>query len=205
VDVSGTDGYAGIGINSSQSGGKLITLNQGTPGLLNITTPGDVDLVTFDFNNYRVGIKTTTPGYDLEVVGTAGLSTGSAWTNTSDSRLKDIHGDYIRGIEEIMKLRPVLFNYKEGNPRRLPSKEEYIGFIAQDVQPVFPEAVAKGADGFLNFNMHAVNVAMVNAIQQQQREIESVKSENQQLRLELQSLKEKLEQIESSLAKGGSK
>lgn len=42
---------------------------------------------------------------------------------------------------------------------------EYVGFIAQQAQVVFPEAVSEGADGYLDFNMHAVNVAMVNAIQ----------------------------------------
>jgi hypothetical protein len=42
----------------------------------------------------NVGIGTTNPGHKLHVIGTAGLSTGTAWTNTSDIRLKDIHGPY---------------------------------------------------------------------------------------------------------------
>lgn len=51
--------------------------------------------------------------------------------------------------------------------------------------------------------MHPVNVAMVNAIQQQQKEIDSIKSENQQLKSELISLKGKLELIDAFLSKSG--
>ena len=58
---------------------------------------------------------------------------------------------------------PVTFFYKEGNPRGLPSHEENIGFVAQEVQDVFPEAVHEGENGFLDFNMDPVNVALVNA------------------------------------------
>jgi hypothetical protein len=151
--------------------------------------------------NNRIGIGTTSPGYMLEVAGSAAKPGGGSWTSTSDSRLKNIHGNYTSGIKEIMKLKPVLFNYIDRNPRNLPSNEEYIGFVAQDVQSVFPEAVTTGSDGYLDFNMHPVNVAMVNAIQQQQMEIESVKSENQQLKSELKELKEKMEKIDAMLVK----
>jgi hypothetical protein len=66
VGVSGTTGYDGIGINSSVSGGKLITINQGTPGKLTFTQPGVTDLVTFDFNSNKVGIRSTDPnGFTL--------------------------------------------------------------------------------------------------------------------------------------------
>ena len=52
----------------------------------------------------NVGIGTTAPSHKLHVIGTAGLSTGTAWTNTSDIRLKDIRGDYNFGLKEILKL-----------------------------------------------------------------------------------------------------
>ena len=204
VQTSGINRLAGIAITSTNTNGKQISLNQGEAGKLNITAPG-IDLATFDFINNRVGIKSTSPAYDLEVLGTAGKTGGGSWSTSSDLRLKKINGEYTHGIAEIMKLKPILFNYKEGNMRKLPSNEEYIGFVAQDVQLVFPEAVKAGVDGYLDFNMHPVNVAMVNAIQQEQREIESLKSENQQLKSELQSLQARLEQIEATLAWSGSK
>lgn len=50
------------------------------------------------------------PGYKLHVMGTAGLSTGPPWTNTYDIRLKDIHGDYEYGLDEVLKLRTVRYS-----------------------------------------------------------------------------------------------
>jgi hypothetical protein len=204
VLTSGINRLAGIAITSINTNGKQISLNQGEAGKLNITAPG-IDLATFDFINNRVGIKTTSPSYDLEVIGTAGKTGGGSWSTSSDARLKDIHGLYTSGIEQIMKLRPVFFNYQVGNARNLPSNAEYIGFVAQEVREVFPEAVTEGSDGYMDFNMHPVNVAMVNALQQQQKQIESLKSENLHLRSEFQSLKEKMGQIEDLLTKSGSK
>jgi len=52
--------------------------------------------------------------------------------------LKDLIGDYEKGLKEILDLRAVRFTYKEFNPRHLDSDEEQIGFIAQDVQKIFP-------------------------------------------------------------------
>ena len=85
-------------------------------------------------------------------------------------------------MAEIDLLNPVRFIYKSDNPRNLPSNHEYIGFIAQEVQEIFPEAVSEGKDGYLDFNMHAVNVAMVNAIKE-------LKAENDILKEEIENLK----------------
>ena len=112
----------------------------------------------------NVGIGTTNPTHNLHVIGTAGLSTGTAWTNTSDIRLKDIHGTYDYGLGEILKLDTVRFSYKEGNPLGLPSDNEVIGFVAQDVQKVIPEAVKTRDDGYLELNVDPIHWAVVNAI-----------------------------------------
>ncbi len=71
------------------------------------------------------------------------------------------------------------------NPRGLPTSEEYIGFVAQEVQDVLPEAVSKGEDGYFDFNMHPVNVALVNAVKE-------FKTENDELRKEIKKIKEAL-------------
>ena len=129
-------------------------------------------------NSGNVGIGTTSPDYKLEVNGDAAKSSGgTSWSVSSDRRLKDINGNYGKGLDEIISLEPKQFNYKKSNARDLPSDTEEIGFIAQEVQEVFPEAVNKGKDGYLDFNMHPINVAMVNAIKEQQKIIEELKDE----------------------------
>jgi len=127
----------------------------------------------------KVGIGTTAPNYKLEVIGDAAkTSGGTTWINSSDERLKDVTGEYGQGLNEIVRLRPITFHYKEDNPRGLPSDDENIGFIAQEVQEVFPEAVSEGPDGYLDFNMHPVSVALVNAVKELKAENEALKAEN---------------------------
>jgi len=134
----------------------------------------------------NVGIGTASPDYKLEVAGNAGkTSGGTTWIVSSDKRLKDITGEYKRGLDQIVNLEPVTFYYKEGNPRGLPSDEVNIGFVAQEVQEVFPEAVSEGQDGYLDFNMHPINVAVVNAIKELKAENEALKQEIQQIKAAL--------------------
>lgn len=140
-------------------------------------------------NKGWVGIGTSSPGYLLEVDGSAGKPNGGSWSNSSDVRLKDITGEYDRGLNQIVSLKPVTFYYKEGNPRGLPSHEEYIGFIAQEVQNAFPEAISEGEDGYLDFNMHPINVAFVNAIKELKAENEILKTENRALRQDIEQIR----------------
>lgn len=140
----------------------------------------------------NVGIGTINPGALLEVNGSAAKPGGGSWSVSSDERLKDITANYDRGLKAILELKPITFFYKHGNPRRLPTDEEYIGFVAQEVQKIFPEAVSEGQDGYLDFNMHPVNVAVVNAIKE-------LKAENDNLKAENDMLRQKIEKIEALL------
>jgi hypothetical protein len=137
----------------------------------------------------RVGIGKIDPGYLLEVNGSAGKPGGGSWSNSSDERLKDITGNYDAGLNEIVALRPVTFYYKEGNPRSLPNDDEYVGFIAQEVQEIFPEAVSEGSDGYLDFNMHPVNVALVNAVKELKAKDDALESENASLKRDIEKIK----------------
>ena len=62
---------------------------------------------------------------------------GTSWGTFSDSRLKDICGNIVDGLSKITQLNPITFNYKSD-----PS-DQYLrfGFIAQEVQPIFPEII----------------------------------------------------------------
>lgn len=136
--------------------------------------------------NGNVGIGTSKPGYRLQLLtDSAAKPATTTWTVASDARLKDITGPYDSGLAEIAALQPVRFHYAVGNARGHDPEPEYVGFIAQQAQAVFPEAVSEGADGYLDFNMHAVNVAMVNAIQtlreQNQEQQEQISGQQEQI------------------------
>jgi septation ring formation regulator EzrA len=72
---------------------------------------------------------------------------------------------------------------KRDNPRKLDSTIEQVGFVAQEVQKIFPEAVTQAEDGYLDFNMHEINVALVNAVKE-------LKAENDLLKNRLEKLKQ---------------
>lgn len=137
-------------------------------------------------DNTFIGPTYAAPGYNLVVNGTAAKPGGGSWSVYSDARLKDVKGSYEKGLDEIMKLQPVKFNYKKDNARKLPSDEEYVGFIAQDVQPVFPEAVDEDDEGYLDFNFQSIHVAVINAIKELKHEKDSEVAE---LKAELAEMK----------------
>lgn len=188
---SATGNDAGFRLYEGETAKWHIYNVSGASGL-NICNSNFTTAIFAKQSNSYVGINTTTPNYNLEVNGTAGKTGGGSWSNSSDIRLKNVLGNYQKGLSEIAALQPILFKYKEGNARNLPSTEEQIGFVAQDVQKVFPEAVTKAEDGYLDFNIHAINVALVNAVKE-------LKAENDKLKAENELLKSKNEQIDSRL------
>ncbi|WP_372949713.1 tail fiber domain-containing protein [Mariniphaga sp.] len=148
-------------------------------------------------SNAFVGLGTTSPTQKLHVVGNAYKTEGgTAWATSSDLRLKTILGNYEKGLDEINGLNAVRFVYNEGNPRELLSDVEQVGFVAQDVQKIFPEAVSEAEDGYLDFNIHAINVALVNAIKELKAENDRLKAENREQNLRI----ERLERIFSASA-----
>jgi hypothetical protein len=140
-----------------------------------------------------IGIGTTSLStYELVVNGEAAKTGGGLWSNYSDIRLKNILGNYDKGLSEILALQPVVFNYKVGNPLDLPSEDEEIGLIAQEVREIFPEAVSVRQNGYLDLNMHPIIVAYLNAIKE-------LKNENDDLQEKINKLESRLADIEKML------
>jgi hypothetical protein len=140
-------------------------------------------------NRLFIGPAAADPGANTLVVnGAAAKPGGGSWATWSDSRLKDIHGDYEKGLNEIVSLEPVKFNYKKGNACNLPSDQDYVGFVAQDVQKIFPEAVSQGKDGYLSLDIHSINMAMVNAVKELKAENDKLKAENEKINSRLVKL-----------------
>jgi hypothetical protein len=79
---------------------------------------------------------------------------------TSDSRLKENIVDLPSQLANIMALRPVEFDYKA-------SKGHQIGFIAQEVQEIYPDLISQNADGYLSLSGLDKNASrLIKAIQE---------------------------------------
>jgi hypothetical protein len=161
LDLVSGNGNIFLGYNAGSDelgSNKLYIANSSTSSPL---IYGDYDLNYARINgDFYVTVEAYKPG-------------GGEWVASSDIRLKNVLEPFKKGLTEVLGLNPVFYNYKEGNSRNLPSTNEYIGFVAQDVQQYIPEAVSTGKDGYLNLDMHVINVALVNAVKEQQRQIES--------------------------------
>jgi hypothetical protein len=109
----------------------------------------------------------------------------------SDPRLK-IYAPYLRGLDAIMGLEPIHFHWNEEG-RKISglnandTDAEQVGFNAENVQDVIPEAIGTEThDGVDYLNLpHGVTpivAALVNSVQQQQSEIEELKREVMELK-----------------------
>ena len=129
-----------------------------------------------------LGIGTPSPTALLSVNGTANKLGGGAWDVFSDERLKNIKGSFNSGLKAVMQLQPIRYEYKRDNALGLKSEGEYVGFGAQALQKVVPEAVTRNANGYLMVNNDPILWTMLNAIKEQQKEIAELKGQVQKLR-----------------------
>ena len=130
----------------------------------------------------RVGIGTTAPDQTLSVNGNASKVGGGSWATFSDRRLKNIKSPFNTGLKAVMQLQPVRYEYRSDNALNLKSEGEHVGFAAQDVQKVIPEAVTANSSGYLMVNNDPIIWTMLNAIKEQQKEITELKRQIRQLR-----------------------
>jgi len=138
--------------------------------------------IFFDVGNTgRVGIGTTAPDQALSVNGDASKTGGGSWQSFSDERLKNIKGRFNSGLKAVMQLQPLRYEYKSDNALGLNSRGEHIGFGAQALQKVIPEAVTKSQSGYLMVNNDPILWTMLNAIKEQQKEIVELKGQIQKL------------------------
>lgn len=136
-------------------GTGLFTISTNNGEKLRITNAGDV------------GIGVFTPSARLHVVGT---TLATAWTTTSDARLKSNIKPVTGALNSVLKLNPVSYNKKYSLDANEKGNIDEIGFIAQDLQKVIPEVVIEGKDEFktLAVNYTSLIPVLVKSIQEQQ-------------------------------------
>ena len=117
----------------------------------------------------------------------------------SDSRLKENIQVLTGVLEAIKQLRGVRYTYKD---QQQYASGKQIGLIAQELQKVYPELVIKGLDGYLAVNYTNLTAVLVEAIKEQQQQINGQqqqikdlyhKQEQQQKQLEI--ITQKLKQM----------
>lgn len=195
------DGRVGLG-TKSPAATLHISHTNGTAGLmpdqgLRIQNASGTNrfwtLYTFSSNGALALYSGTGDGVS---VGNFNAGTG-AYTATSNRHLKtniSLLGSDI--LDKIALLKPSRYSYL-----RDPLNQLTIGFMAEDVQPLFPELVDTVGENNENMaiNYAGFSVVAIKAIQQQQKQMEALQTENEQLKKRL----ERLENLVASTAQKG--
>lgn len=103
-----------------------------------------------------------------------------------DERLKENIKVCEPGLDAVIEMRPVTFNYS--NPRF--DKRTHIGFIAQEMKEIIPESVdyiygtaPEGEPDFLKINYNELVPVLVNAIKDLNKKIEELEAKVQRTEL----------------------
>lgn len=166
-----------VNANSAVGSGKPTTGNDAPEGP-NLVTNATGGFETRGENPiYQEG--TNDVNYFAGDINNTKLSTGTVYsnngvltsTNPSDRRLKNSIEDYPYGLKEILQLQPKQFYYNSDSLRA----DLNAGFIAQDVKAIMPLVVREMKDGYFGLKSDMIIPALVNAIQEQQNEIDVLK------------------------------
>jgi Chaperone of endosialidase/Secretion system C-terminal sorting domain len=124
----------------------------------------------------NVGIGTTSPGaYKLYVNGSA-FCTGS-WIG-SDKRYKTNINPIDEALNKIVKLKGVNYEFRRDQFKNLNfNAGKNLGFIAQELKEVLPEAVKIDTNGYYSINYDQVIPVLVEAVKEQNKKIVSLESQ----------------------------
>ena len=188
--------YGGYGAS-----GEVFEVNQSRmkiPQIINFDNRVDTSYIQGDassgnlqyFSDQAQIFHTYVGGWQQRMIindnGSIGAPSGTNIYNPSDIRLKENITPLTEGLNIINNLNPIKFNWKEGFDESEADKT-LLGFVAQEVQEVLPEAV----DGFgtgnveindtiienpLRVNEKFIIPVLVKAIQEQQTIIDDLKA-----------------------------
>jgi hypothetical protein len=138
------------------------------------------------YTNYNPSGAASTSGYCLERVrinpNGSIVATGdiTAFGSPSDIKLKNIKEVVPNALQSILKLNGYRFDWKDVN--HLTKIKEDIGVVAQEVEKVLPELARTNDDGTMSVRYQGLTAVLIEAMKEQQTQIESQKSEIEELK-----------------------
>ena len=165
--------------------------------------------VAGDSNTIRIGTKarTQTNTYiagisGVTVAGGVGViidTNGHLGTVTSSERFKDEVKPRDKASEVILALKPVTFRYKHHlDPAGIPQ----FGLVAEEVEKVNPDLVARDAEGRIyTVRYEAVNAMLLNEFLKEHRNVQKLEATVVQQQKEIQALTANLKEQASQIQK----
>ncbi len=205
VKLSVFGGFAYFGIDPTPSIGALTNGTSTSDGIIfqnqnGASSDGAIVVQRSGAANYspmyitRNGALGSASGYlttfmvDGTMVGSISTNgTITAFNTTSDARLKENVKATRYGLSDLMKIKVTDYNYKHDT-----AKTKVTGFLAQDLHKVYPTAVTVGGEN-ANTDPWTVDYGkltplLVKAIQEQQAQINELRSANDQFKKQVAEL-----------------
>lgn len=200
-----TNNFVNLGINSSGYGSSGVLAGANNAYLY---TTGNDFIIGNSTNNKSLIFYTTASSNSTERmrITSAGLipgqdntysagNTTNRWTavwavngtiQTSDERLKKNIHPLAYGLNEVMQLKPVSYDWKDN------SGTAKIGLLAQEVKKIIPQVVV-GNEEKENLGMNYAELVpvLINAVKEQQQQIKLQQEQIAELYKELKKVKEK--------------
>lgn len=127
-------------------------------------------------STYRISNTLTDFGFRLYGSGDAELS--GTLTELSDVRYKKNISTLANAVDKIKQLRGVTYNWIDERK----GKKEQIGFVAQEVEKVFPQLVNTNDKGYKSVAYAHIVPVLVEAIKEQQQQIDELKKMVEELK-----------------------
>jgi len=149
------DSNFNIGCELDPSGFMIASRTSNIPAFFNRTDTGAI--VWFGRNSANKG--------DISI-----SSTGVTYNTTSDMRLKQ-NIEPLEATDKLMQMNPVSYSWKAD-----PDGPRSMGFIAQEMADVMPEAVSTGEDddAMMSMDYGRITPILVSALQDAHRKIEQL-------------------------------
>ena len=163
-------------------------------GNVGIGTPLDVNGLPTALNKLQVfgDIRVGTSGANGCLMNFAG--TGIAGTCASDRRFKENITPFGQVLDRLTDLQPVHYSWRAAEfPDRHFGNARAYGLIAQDVEPVLPELVVTGDDGFKAVDYSALPLLTIQAVKE-------LKAENDLLKQRVAELERLFKQMPAAAA-----
>jgi hypothetical protein len=152
-------------LNGNESAGDIALGRTGSTAFMffgtSITTAGQMDFGATNAGGYSYKVDPSVPAY-------APLY-ASAFTISSDAKFKENVLAIQYGLDTIKALKPSSFTW-------IRDKKKDLGFIAQDVQAIMPEAVSIDNEGNLGLTTTGITAALVLSVQQLAAKVEALES-----------------------------
>lgn len=223
LDVTATEPNDGITVRHS---GKYMILAPNTSGCNPLVNTGDSTIIysagsqntgnlvigpwadspngiKIMGNNGYVGIGTANPQYKLHVAGTFhvdGTVRAQNYECVSDSRYKTNITPISNALSKVLALQGVTYNWKinQFKDKGFDSRPQ-IGFVAQDVEKIFPALVYTDNKGYKSMSYDKLTAVLVEAMKElkskSDAKISSLEKENELLKKKIASLEKMSERI----------